>query len=73
MALRPDAPIDGHYSRTDAEAYARRIRNPLKRAYAAAWIAHRFDGAPEPDRGSLSYMAAQGVRLTIGFPARDFK
>ena len=70
-----DEPIEGHYSRADALAYARRIRHPLKQTYAMNWIAYRFDGkrwALEPDgappRGDLSYMAAQAVRLTIGFP-----
>lgn len=67
------APIPGAYCRWEAEALARRTRNPLRKAYTLAWIAHRFDGAPEPDRGELSYMAAQGVRLEIGFPAEKRK
>jgi hypothetical protein len=50
------------------EAYIRRIRNPLKRAYAQAywkWLASGQQG-PEPERDpSLSYMAAQAVRMEL--------
>ena len=62
----------GHLTLTEAHDYARRIRSPQKKAYALAWIEHRFHGAPEPERPEgLAYMAAQGVRLEIGFPSDD--
>jgi hypothetical protein len=57
-------------TRTEAESLLSRTRNPKRKAYVAAWIAHCFDGAPEPERGDLAYMAAQGVRLEIGYPEK---
>ena len=66
--MSADVPIEGHYTKEEALAFAKRIRNMFKRAYAYGWIAYRFNGASEPVRPpELSYMAAQGVRLTIGF------
>ena len=51
-----------------AREYVRRIRNKAKKAYAEAWLDHVWKRAPEPDRPpELSFMAAQAVRLTIGF------
>lgn len=62
----------GHLTLTEAVDYACRIRNERKRAYAFAWIEHRFHGAPEPERPEgLAYMAAQGVRLEIGLPQSE--
>ena len=67
--MNTDVPIEGYYTREEALAYAKRIKNVFKRAYAYGWITHRFDGNIEPIRPpELSYMAAQSVRLTIGFP-----
>jgi hypothetical protein len=46
-----------------ARIYIRRIRNKHKQAYAWAYLAY-MDGVrdTEPERGDLSYMAAQAVR-----------
>jgi hypothetical protein len=67
-----NAPIDGHYTKSEALVYANRIRNVFKRAYAYAWIAYRFEGgSAEPDvPPELSFMGAQAVRLTIGHPPK---
>jgi hypothetical protein len=48
-------------------AYIRSIRNPLKRQYAEAFARYLASGeeGPEPDRGALSYMGAQAVRLRL--------
>lgn len=46
--------------------YIRRLRNQEKKLYAVAWADHVLHGAPEPERGKLSFMAAQAVRLEIG-------
>ena len=51
-----------------AEELLKRTRNAKRKAYTEAWVKHAFKGAPEPERGDLSYMAAQGVQLEIGFP-----
>lgn len=56
--------------RTKLEAaykYGNLIRNKAKRDYAFAYIAWLKNGAVgyEPERGRLSYMAAQAVRMTI--------
>lgn len=50
-----------------AYEYAYRIRSDRKRDYAKAYIRWRIKGCEgsEPDRGSVSVMAAQGVRLQI--------
>ena len=56
-----------HDTRERLNAYLNRLRSPLKRAYAeqyAEWFASNSD-QPEPTRGALSYMAAQGVRLDV--------
>ena len=48
-------------------AYARRIRNPKKRAYAMSylesWLRHESTGPELPE--GLSYMAAQAVRIEL--------
>jgi hypothetical protein len=50
-----------------AYRYANLIKNKAKRDYANAWIVYLRNGAEglEPERGKLSYMAAQAVRLEI--------
>lgn len=48
-----------------AEAYIRGIRNAAKRAYAEAYARHMRHEGPEPERGALSYMAAQAVRIQL--------
>ena len=47
--------------------YVSRIRNPLKRAYALRYLQWRRNGeqGESPDRGALSYMAAQAVEMSI--------
>jgi hypothetical protein len=52
-------------NRNAAVRYITRIRNPQKRTYAEAYLAFLALGGVEPARGSLSYMAAQGVRLNL--------
>lgn len=50
-----------------ADKYIASIRNPDKKAYAElywAWLSSGKKGI-EPSRGSLSFMAAQAVRLTL--------
>lgn len=53
-----------------AYAYVRSLRNRQKRAYALAYVRYRL-GPPmngpsaEPERGSLSFMAAQSVRMAV--------
>ena len=54
----------------DISAYIRRIRNANKRAYALAYYSWLMrDPAHEeqdpPERGKLSYMAAQAVRMEL--------
>lgn len=52
--------------RSNADAYIRAIRNTAKRQYAIAYRYFLTDGTnEEPDRGKLSYMAAQAVRLEL--------
>jgi hypothetical protein len=54
-------------TKSEAMAYVRRIRNPIKRAYAEAylaWLERRRQDAPKVPHG-LGYMAAQAVRLTL--------
>ena len=55
----------GNYAK--ANRYANLIRNSQKRAYANRYIAWIVEGCVglEPERGRLSYMAAQSVRLDI--------
>lgn len=50
-----------------AYRYGNLIRNKAKRDYAFAYIAWLRNGAEglEPERGKLSYMAAQAVRMEI--------
>lgn len=50
-----------------AHEYIRSIRNPTKKLYARRYDAWLCAGAvgPEPERGTLSYMAAQAVRITL--------
>lgn len=50
-----------------AERYIRSLRNKHKRDYALAYAEFLREGATgePPLRGPLSYMAAQGVRLTL--------
>lgn len=49
-----------------ARDYIERIRNPLKRDYAASFYHYLLNGGKEPERPEeLSYMAAQAVRLEL--------
>lgn len=48
-----------------ARAYIAAIRNPAKKAYAEAWARYMQRGGAEPDRGGLSVMAAQAVRMWL--------
>jgi hypothetical protein len=48
-----------------AVKYVGRIRNPKKRAYALSYLRFLNGLGPEPDRGQLSYMAAQAVRIEL--------
>jgi hypothetical protein len=49
-----------------AQAYILQMRNEAKKAYAWAYLRFALtDGDIGPDRGKLSYMAAQAVRLRI--------
>jgi hypothetical protein len=51
----------------DVERYIRSLRNPHKRDYAIAYAEYLSEGATgePPLRGSLSYIAAQAVRLEL--------
>lgn|SRR5579864_618361 len=50
-----------------AGQYIRRIRNGQKKQYARAYLHYVLRGrqGTEPDRGTLSYMAAQAVRMEL--------
>lgn len=50
-----------------ADRYVRRIRNAEKKRYAVAFLAWVRSGerGPEPDKGTLSYMGAQSVRIAL--------
>lgn len=48
-----------------ADRYVHRIRNQRKRAYAAAYWRFLRGVDPEPERGELSVMAAQAVRMEL--------
>ncbi len=49
-----------------AHAYIRAIRNKTKRAYADRYWRYLKGTYPwEPDRGTLSYMAAQAVQMQL--------
>ena len=55
-------------------AYVQSIRNRAKQDYAKAYAWHLKQGevGDSPDRGKLSYMAAQAVRLRLeGFCLND--
>jgi hypothetical protein len=52
------------------DAYVNRLRNPAKRAYAEKYVtfllSQRYGApVPEPERGALSVMGAQAVRLRL--------
>jgi len=48
------------------QKYIKRIRNPQKRVYAYEYAMYTLHGGQvEPARGSLSYMAAQAVRMEL--------
>ena len=54
----------------NANRYINAIKNTAKKAYARAYLAWVLNGrpghnGPEWDRSTLSYMAAQGVRMNI--------
>ena len=58
--------------RDAATLYVRLIRNPVKRAYAAAYALHLCGVEPMPEKpAGLSYMAAQAVRLRLTALAAD--
>jgi hypothetical protein len=45
--------------------YISRIRNTKKRQYAFAYLEFLLGKTSEPERGELSYMAAQAVRINL--------
>lgn len=50
------------------ESYIGRIRNAAKRDYARRYVSYISQAAlegPEPERGELSYMGAQAVRMSL--------
>lgn len=48
------------------QSYITAIRNPRKRVYAQDYAMYLLHGGQiEPERGELSYMAAQAVRMTL--------
>lgn len=51
----------------DVRSYIRKIKNANKQAYAEAFLGWLQSGAAgaEPERGDLSYMAAQAVRINL--------
>ncbi len=49
----------------DTVAYLRSIRSPAKKAYAKAYATFLEVGGTEPERGTLSYMGAQAVRMHL--------
>jgi hypothetical protein len=53
----------------EAEAYMHRMRSAARRSFAAAWIAYRWRGAPEPSipDGMRSHEARQLVTKLGGF------
>ncbi len=52
--------------RERTEPYIRRIRNAAKRQYAIDYLNAFYAGTVQPERPeNLSFMAAQGVRLTL--------
>ena len=53
--------------RISIESYKRKIRNPVKKAYAIALIQSMNFAGPDPDirKWNLSGMARQAVRLEI--------
>lgn len=56
------------YHRLDhIDSYIRSIRNDAKRRFAEAYTAWLYGEVPgPPDRGDLSYMAAQAVEMRLG-------
>ncbi len=51
----------------EAGQYVRRIRNAQKKEYAHAYLSYILGGkrGKEPERGTLSCMAAQAVRMQL--------
>jgi len=45
--------------------YLSRIKNKAKRHYASLYFDYLHCGGTEPNRGELSYMAAQSVRINL--------
>jgi hypothetical protein len=48
-----------------ARNYIRRIKKPAKQAYARANLDYMLSSKQEPERGELSEMGAQAVRITL--------
>lgn len=48
-----------------AHNYVKRIRNAKKKDYAQKYLISKLSETEEPERGELSYMAAQCVRMNI--------
>lgn len=65
--MRDCAPSHGVIEVTRQEKYIRSIRNPQKRDYAARYWRWLSEGATgvEPDKFTLTYMAAQAVRANL--------
>jgi hypothetical protein len=55
----------------EAHKYIRRIRNKEKRAYAQIYLRFLCGQQPEPDRGKVSYMAAQAIRIELHSIAKE--
>lgn len=49
----------------ETKKYISKIRNEKKRLYAESYALFLLRGGVEPEHGSLSYMAAQAVRLHL--------
>lgn len=48
-----------------AYRYIAKIRNPAKKEYAHAYLGYCQGQRTEPERGSLSFMGAQAVRIAL--------
>lgn len=58
---------------TETEKFVHQFRNKAKRVYAQRYCEFRAFGGAEPERGNLSYMAAQAVRIRYDLALADLK